>query len=114
MMSASDRVKLLLIIWGSFAVAAGWSFSGDPRNFSDVILGFIYAASALVATGLVLRHGSEESVSSKLKRSDSDVYRAIDSMDDEELRALRRRLMIDNEASVPMQDLLSREQRQSQ
>jgi hypothetical protein len=116
-MSSSDRLKALMVIWGAFALASGLAFVGNaPTNSPDIVLAMVFAAAAVLGTGMVMY--SEERVSlrslDKVKRSRPDIYEMVDSLDDEELRLLRQRLMSDSDTGVPLQDLMSRRQNQSQ
>ncbi len=117
-MDSSDRLKALLIVWGSFATAAGLSFLGNQETgTNDLWLAVIFAVVALVGSVIVMRlnipDNRESAGAYKPKRG---VYSMIDDMDEQELATLRRRLAaLDNDTSeaAPLGDLMDQQQRQS-
>jgi hypothetical protein len=118
-MNSADRLKALMYIWGAFAVAAGLAFFGNAdTNSQDIVLAMVFAAAAVLGTGMVI-YGNAESDAKlqaleKSKHRRPDIYEMVDSLDDEELRMLRQRLMSDSDSAVNLQDLLSRQQNQQQ
>jgi hypothetical protein len=117
-MDSSDRLKALLIVWGSFATAAGLSFLGNQETgTNDLWLAIIFAAVALVGSVIVMRmnipDNRESAGAYKPKRG---VYSLIDEMDEHELAALRRRLNAlddDSAEAAPLGNLMEQEQRPS-
>jgi hypothetical protein len=105
-MSPEGRVRAILYIWLGFAFAAAFSIGASP---DDIWLALIYSLTALIATGAVLFVGAQKNEeSAKAKRSDTDFYRMLATMDDEELEVLRKRLGIkDENESASIEELIN-------
>lgn len=116
-MNSADRMRAILFIWASFGFAAGFAFVGSATSINDIFLALIFATAAVLCTAMVMRSSADErtaqQVLDKAKRGRPDVYEMLDSLDDEELRILRQRLMSDSDAAMPLQTLLDRERRNS-
>jgi hypothetical protein len=117
-MNSADRLKGLIAIWIAFAFATGFSFGGDVTTAADIVLALVFGLAAVIGTGMVMSLKVEEQGSSsemyKAKRGKPDIYEMVDSLDDEELRLLRQRLMSDSDSAMPLHDLMPRQQNQSQ
>jgi hypothetical protein len=73
----------------------------------------IFAVAAVLATMMVIRSTPEERVVvqsfDKAKRGTPNLYDLIDDLDDEELRALRQRLISDSDRDIRLNELMPRE-----
>src|SRR6186997_2560045 len=101
-MDSTDRLKALLIVWGSFALAAGLSFVGNQETgTNDRWLAVIFAGVALIGSMIVMRMNIPDNCqSARAFKPKRGVYSMIDDLDEQELAALRSRLAIlDQEAS---------------
>jgi hypothetical protein len=98
-MNSSKRLETVLVIWGAFGIASALSFVGGTTTTNDLWLAGIFAVAALSATLAVLRWGVDtDNKTEKNKRDDRDITHLIDSLDDEQLETLRKRLGIRDEA----------------
>ena len=118
-MNSFDRLRALMFIWAAFAVATGLTFFGNAEtNSPDIVLAMVFAAAAVLGTGMVIYGNADADAKlqalDKVKRNRPDIYEMVDSLDDEELRMLRQRLMSDSDSAMNLQDLLSRKQNQRQ
>jgi hypothetical protein len=118
-MNSFDRLRALMFIWAAFAVAAGLAFVGNaPTNSQDIVLAMVFATAAVIGTGMVIYGNAEADAKlqalEKSKRNRPDIYEMVDSLDDEELRMLRQRLMSDSDSAMNLQDLMPRQQNQRQ
>ena len=117
-MDSSNRLKAILAIWGSFALAAGMSFAGNQETGpNDLWLAVIFAVVALVGTVVVMRVNVAENMdSAQAYKPKRGVYSMIDDLDEQELAALRRRLNAlddDSGEAAPLSDLMEQQQRQN-
>ena len=123
-MRSHHRLAALIFVWLVFAVLAFFIVSGIETSSADLILGSVYALTALAATTLIARIPSVEDSTArfmqtgqrahKAKRGESQlVDRLIDTLSDDELARLRERLMFDPEAvddgeMVSLEELIER------
>jgi hypothetical protein len=106
-MKSGHRLTALIVIWIAFAVASSETFDNLSLNNSSgsaaaVAMTLIYVVGVIVASLVVMKFGGTDTDAAqrsslsnqKPKRSDMGLAeRLIDSMSDEELEALRQRLM---------------------
>ncbi len=102
-MTSGDRLKALMAVWiACFLMALTVAiFARGLEGWAVVSLGAMMMIMVLLATAMIMRAGGpssepieREQIRGKAKRSDTAlIERLIDSMSDEELAALRRRLI---------------------
>ncbi len=102
-MNSGDRLKALIAVWiACFLMALTIAiFAGALEGWAVVSLGGMLMIMTLLGTFMITRSGGassapieREEIRGKAKRSDTAlIERLIDSMSDEELAALRRRLI---------------------
>ena len=123
-MRSHHRLAALIFVWLVFAVLASFIVTGPMMDSSLMILGSVYAVTALAATLLIARIPSVEDVparpvqtsqgSHKAKRGEAQlVDRLIDTLSDDELARLRERLLVEPEAAddgevVSLEELIER------
>ena len=105
------RVLATMFVWGGVSILGGFT---DVSGGAAVIMVAILAFAAMGSTWAVWQtdtQGSDEQIAvEKSKRTNAPrLSRLIDSLDDDEIAELRLRLMANDEESVPLDTLLSRQ-----